>query len=362
MTAIEWTDTTWNPIAGCSKVSPGCKHCFAIRQATRMAGNPNPKIAGKYAPTVAGGNWTGTITVDDAALLKPLRWRTPRTVFVNSMSDLFHEHVADETIDRVLAIMAMTPQHRYQMLTKRSDRMAQYIECVADRGPDEVIYDGMLMATGDDELACAAANIINGLSWPRGVPDPNHPLDGTAIRWPLPNVALGVSVETREYIGRIADLCATPAALRFVSCEPLLAPLQVEYDLACWAQCQKCGGSGSLPVHGGGVICDACDGITTVAAYPKVDQLIIGCESHGPKLGRLSVDGTATPKTWLGWAEREASNATAVGVRVFVKQIPGPDGQLLHSRTVLDNPDHPELRHWPQALRSWQMLPWESHQ
>ena len=126
-THIQWSDETWNPIAGCSKVSAGCTHCYALRDATRLAGNPNPKIRDKYAPTVDDGKWTGQITFDETALDKPLHWRTPRTIFVNSMSDLFHENVADAWIERIFHAMDLAHWHRYIVLTKRPKRMAEWV-------------------------------------------------------------------------------------------------------------------------------------------------------------------------------------------------------------------------------------------
>ena len=126
-TGIEWTDSTWNPFIGCSRVSEGCRHCYAERLAGRFSG----KTEGVYAGTTKAVNglqvWTGKINrAPEETLLKPLHWRTPRRIFVNSMSDLFHENVPDTWIDQIFAVMALCPQHVFQVLTKRPERMLAY--------------------------------------------------------------------------------------------------------------------------------------------------------------------------------------------------------------------------------------------
>jgi len=120
-TGIEWTEATWNPIAGCSIVSPGCTNCYAMREAGRWL-RCEPKFAGLTQPSKAGPVWTGEVRLWEKALDQPLRWKTPRRIFVNSMSDLFHEAVPDEWIDRVFGVMAVCKHHRFQVLTKRADR------------------------------------------------------------------------------------------------------------------------------------------------------------------------------------------------------------------------------------------------
>lgn len=217
-TAIEWTEATWNPIAGCSVLSPGCAHCYAMPMAARIEkmmaalGKPTP-YAGLTQPSKAGPVWNGRIAVaSDETLTQPLRWKRPRRIFVNSMSDLFHEGVADETIDRIFAVMALCPQHTFQVLTKRAARMRAY------------------MATPNRE------NIINGRVWsllgtPRGRKI-EHGGNWRAVL-PLPNVWLGVSTEDQARADeRIPHLLATPAAVRFISAEPLLGAI----DLRCWLE------------------------------------------------------------------------------------------------------------------------------
>jgi protein gp37 len=126
MTGIEWTDETWNPLAGCTIHSAGCTNCYAMKMAARLEAMGSPVYQGLTKKTKAGPVWTGKVNFSEKALLKPLRWKKPRKIFVNSMSDLFHEDVPDEWIDRVFAVMALCPQHSFQLLTKRSGRMREY--------------------------------------------------------------------------------------------------------------------------------------------------------------------------------------------------------------------------------------------
>ena len=186
--SIEWTDATWNPIVGCSLESPGCTNCYAMRMAGRLERMGQEVYRGLTKPTKAGGSvWTGTVRrASNAQLTAPLRWRRPRRVFVNSMSDLFHPDALEDWIADTFNIMADAHWHIYQILTKRSGRMRRVMG-----GPKRHdLWDARL--------------------WHRSV---------------LPNVWLGVSVEDADRMGRIADLAATPAALRFISFEPLLGPL-----------------------------------------------------------------------------------------------------------------------------------------
>lgn len=159
---IEWTEVTWNPATGCKKVSQGCKHCYAERMATRLKAMGSARYLDGFAPTL---HWD--------LLDAPRKWRRPRTVFVNSMSDLFQEDVPLDFIERAFGTMRDCPQHTFQILTKRSARLAK---------------------------------VASKLPWPR-------------------NVWMGVSVESNRVKSRIEDLLAVPAHVRFLSCEPLLGPL-----------------------------------------------------------------------------------------------------------------------------------------
>jgi protein gp37 len=169
--AIEWTEATWNPVTGCDRVSPGCAHCYALDLAARLKrmGQPKYQIDGQRRSSGPGF----AVTLHQDALQAPLRWRTPRLVFVNSMSDLFHEEIPVSFIQEVFSIMAEAHWHVFQVLTKRHERL--------------------LSLAGD-------------LQWPE-------------------NVWMGVSVENRKFVHRADYLREVPAAVRFISAEPLLGPL-----------------------------------------------------------------------------------------------------------------------------------------
>lgn len=161
-TSIEWTDVTWNPVTGCTKVSPGCKHCYAERMAKRLLAMGQERYANGFQ-----------VTLQEDVVEQPLRWRKPRRIFVNSMSDLFHLDVPADFIARVFATMEEADWHQFQILTKRPERLRE---------------------------------LADELPWPK-------------------NVWAGVSVENEDYLWRIVELAAVPAAIRFLSLEPLLGPL-----------------------------------------------------------------------------------------------------------------------------------------
>lgn len=185
-TQIEWTDATWNPVAGCSLASAGCKHCYAMQMARRLEAMGVEKYRGLTQKRGKRVTWNGKVKEDKASLAIPYQWRKPRKIFVNSMSDLFHESVSDEFILSVWQVMKDTPQHNYQILTKRPARMQE---------------------------------ILN-----------------TKIDTVLPNVWLGTSVENATVVERIDDLRKTPAAIRFISFEPLIASVgSVNLENIDWA-------------------------------------------------------------------------------------------------------------------------------
>jgi protein gp37 len=249
-TKIQWTEETWNPTRGCSRISTGCEHCYAERQAIRFRSNG---YAGLVRSTPSGPRWTGKVRLVPDKLEEPLRWRKPRLVFVDSMSDLFHERLTNEEIAEVFGVMAVAgasgsekdsaqgepggcfqgagdgfkrigkmriPQYRrgphtFQVLTKRAARMR---DTVASRRFRERVADAAHRHAQDRRDAGWLSQSISGRpEWG------NHcTLDEF---WPLPNVWLGVSVEVPSYLHRIDHLKQTPAAVRFVSLEPLLADL-----------------------------------------------------------------------------------------------------------------------------------------
>lgn len=171
-TSIEWTDATWNPVAGCAVITPGCTNCYAMRMAARLDAMGVPKYAGLTRKSGERYVWTGKVRLDEASLEIPLKWRKPRKIFVNSMSDLFHADVPAEFVARVWSVMGRTPQHTYQILTKRPERMREVLVTL------------------------------------------NLPV--------LSNVWLGTSVEDAAVLSRLDDLRDTPAIVRFVSFEPLI--------------------------------------------------------------------------------------------------------------------------------------------
>lgn len=172
---IEWTDATWNPVAGCKILSPGCTNCYAMRMAARLQAMGLPKYAGTTRKSGKRYVWTGKIKTDHESLAVPLKWRKPRLVFVNSMSDLFHDSVPFSFVSAVWDTMGAANIHQFQILTKRPDRLAEFV---------------------------------------------------ALRREVLPNVWLGTSVESPAYLGRLDALRKVPAAVRFVSFEPLLARIQ----------------------------------------------------------------------------------------------------------------------------------------
>ena len=193
-TGIVWTDETWNPVTGCTKVSQGCKHCYAERDWHRL----------QHLPRFAGRAFTDVVCHPER-LDQPLRWAKPRRIFVNSMSDLFHPDVPDEFIDKVFAVMSLTPRHVFQTLTKRPDRMRAYMRRI-DASP-------LLL----DIARRVISNTLGTLSVRYD------------FAWPLPNVWLGVSVEDQATADqRIPLLLQTPAAVRFISAEPLFGPIRLD--------------------------------------------------------------------------------------------------------------------------------------
>jgi len=218
---IEWTDATWNPITGCSVVSPGCTNCYAMKLAgTRL--KHIPSRAGLTRDSKAGPVWTGEVRLNEQWLDQPLRWTKPRRIFVCAHGDLFAENVPDEWIDRVFAVMALAPQHTFQVLTKRPARMRTYIKGHQSKIP----YLGRMPL---ERIHLEAADHMEGDG---GYMDTLKSHGGNiyslycSVPWPLPNVWLGVSTEDQARADeRIPDLLATPAAVRFVSAEPLLGPI-----------------------------------------------------------------------------------------------------------------------------------------
>jgi len=232
---IEWCDATISPLYGCTRVSPACQNCYAEKLAARFV--RNPQVQHLYAGTVGtGGKWTGTLNLHPERMEEALRWKKPRRIFVASQADLFHEDVPDSFLDAVFAYMALAPQHTFLLLTKRPERMRRY-------------FFGRRLERVTPALNVTPISVVHGAS--------NSDVL-LYVRWPLPNVWLGVTVEDQQRADeRIPVLLDTPAAKRFVSCEPLLGPVNfslvtVEDNNGCAAQIWPLHGSGLDWVIAGG--------------------------------------------------------------------------------------------------------------
>jgi protein gp37 len=297
---IEWTDATWNPVRGCTPASAGCANCYAIRDTWRLAHNPNPRVAlscaglveqagGQWRPGCAPLRWTGRIRCLPELLEQPLRWRRPRRIFVCSQSDLFHPAVPEAFIDRVIAMTQIAYWHTYQVLTKRPERMREYFSRTTGKG--NVL----------SRVLAAAVQACQDLRPPRGY------VHRGSFGWPYRNVWLGTTVEDRRARNRIAELERTPAAVRYVSFEPLLEDL------------------GDLELAGTGI-----------------GWAIVGGES-GPAARALDV----------AWVRSIVDQCRAVAVSVFVKQLGAAwarepvDGKWSRSADAKGG----DPRDWPEDLR-----------
>lgn len=269
---IEWTEATWNPVTGCFKVSAGCKNCYAERDWDRLAKNPR---ATKYF----GRKFTD-VKCHPEILEQPLRWQKPRRIFVNSMSDLFHESVPDEFIAQVFQIMAQSKNHVFQVLTKRPDRMLAFMSKCSNWG-GWVTHNGQAVKGAYD-----GDGIIVGYD-----------------EWPLPNVWLGVSVEDQQTANeRIPFLLDTPAAVRWVSMEPLLAP--VDLTSVTYERRYGTGLINALTGHKRGHLPN-----TPLGIGPVIDWVVVGGES-GPKARPMHP----------GWVRSLRDQCIAADVPFFFKQ------------------------------------------
>jgi protein gp37 len=243
-TSIEWTDATWNPVAGCTVLTAGCTNCYAMRMAARLDAMGQKKYKGLTRRSGNRAVWTGKVRLDEKSLSMPISWKKPRRVFVNSMSDLFHPAVPAAFVQRVWRVMKDTPQHTYQILTKRPDRMAEIL--------------------GDRRFK------------------------------KLPNVWLGTSVEDERVLGRLDDLRRVPAAVRFVSFEPLI-------------------------------------GSVAAADLTKIDWVIVGGES-GPRARPMNPE----------WVDEIETMCRSFGAAFFFKQWGGKNkkatGRALRGQTFDEMP------------------------
>jgi protein gp37 len=271
--SIEWTEATWNPLLGCSRVSPGCDSCYAINTATIRAGNPHPRVAAAFEGLTERRDgrldWTGRINLLPERLTQPMSWRKPKRIFVNSQSDLFHADVPDEYIAKVFAVMALVPQHTFQLLTKRHARMRSLLNSHAwwTRFSIEVA-----------EMRKAGQSIAYDADGPH-----------------LPNLWLGVSVEDQKWADiRIPALLDTPAAVRWISAEPLLGPVDLSEYLDCqeYKELEYVPGTGNVAWYG-----------------PKLGWIVCGGES-GPGARPMHPD----------WARGLRDQCAEASVPFFFKQ------------------------------------------
>lgn len=243
---------TWNPVVGCSKISEGCRNCYAERMANRLAAMGTE---GYDSEAVLGGQWTGQTVLVKSALQKPLHWKKPRAIFVNSMGDLFHENIDPMHVARVFAVIEQCPQHLFIILTKRAERMARMMR-------------------------------------------PENWLRPESI--PFKNVWLGVTAENQSAADdRIPHLLRTPAAVRFVSCEPLLGEIEAHIPQGC----RSCNHPGNVSLR------DTCTRCGGSGREPSVDWMIVGGES-GPGARPMNPE----------WARSLRDQAQEAGVPFFFKQ------------------------------------------
>lgn len=301
--SIEWTDATWNPTRGCRKISPGCKHCYAETFAERFKGVAGHPYELGFAPRTAPDK-----------LLEPLKWKKPKRIFVNSMSDLFLEDFEDEYIDQVMAVMLLGYWHTYQVLTKRAERMARYLS-------DPSLYDRVLAAANRIRQQIQGHRRLGGLIYNVGISNPS--------KFPAKWIWFGVSVEDQTHADeRIPHLLCAPAAVRFLSCEPLLGPVDIRSSMAS----------------------------RTRMDAGAISWVIVGGESgHGARSFQLE------------WARDIVRQCRKYGIAPFVKQLGGaasdevngiagatlkvPDEALPLVTLRLKNRKGGDMAEWPLDLR-----------
>lgn len=282
-TNIEWTNATWNPITGCTLVSEGCRNCYAAELAVGRLQHHHSREGLARRNADGAAKFTGEVRFNAGWLDQPLRWTKPRRIFVCAHGDLFHEGVPDAWIDRVFAVMALSPQHVFQVLTKRPERMREYL-----KGED------YLNRTAHERVADVALEIC-----PLNLTLENAICIDPSVRgsravsfesWALPNVWLGVSVEDQATADeRIPLLLDTPAAKRWISAEPLLGPLSFRW--AAWQKFKPEGRTGHL------------DGLE------RLDWVVVGGES-----------GRGARPMHPDWVRSLRDQCAAAGVPFFFKQ------------------------------------------
>lgn len=352
---IEWTDATWNPMRGCTRVSEGCRNCYAETVAARFSG-PGQPYHGFADRTRSGSKWTGKVEIAWSVIEAPLQWRRPRRIFVNSMSDFFHPTLPAEELATVYATAIAAHHlrgHTLQILTKRPDRAA------------ELMNSG---AWWDQVNAEAGALVMEHCSpHDRRSDDARATLDDYSAEKPPPGIWLGTSIEDQAAADeRIPHLLRTPAAVRFLSCEPLLGPV----DLGGW-----------LPGETGCQGCDDGEGFATHRCLrsdiPREEQCpeqraVLACIEHGPRdadgapaaitMRRLTIDwviaggesGPAARPTHPEWVRGLRDQCADAGAPFFFKQWGEWLPHTQDGADVISYGGDPKHR-WDQELHSYRV-------
>jgi protein gp37 len=350
---IAWTEETWNPVMGCSKVSAGCTNCYAEKMAARFSGEGAP-----FRGLSDGKRWTGEVRFRTDRLAQPLHWTRPRLVFVNSVSDLFHENLPFDQIAAIFGIMAYASRHTFQVLTKRPQRMLDFFAWLEERAqeehwmacPENAVMAGCRHYHYHCVLRLCAT--VHGVTIPKPAQDPV---------WPLPNVWLGVSAEDQDAANaRVPLLLRAPAAVRWVSAEPLIGLLDLtnldDRDPRHPTRAPAYGGYDAL--RGSAYWAGEVSGWLCYENAPRPDER----RSH---LDWVVVGGESGPgarQCWDEWLVRIVRDCQDADVPVFVKQLGAAyAGRDLAGKSIKDTGDyeprrltHPkggDVSEWPEALR-----------
>lgn len=370
-TGIAWTDASWNPLVGCSRLSEGCRLCYA----ETMAGTRLKEIdayKGLTRDTTSGPRWTGEVRFLVDRMRQPSRWKRPRRIFVNSMSDLFHESVPFEQIAAVLHMVAVNPRHTFQVLTKRPREAARFFADLERRA------EASSAMFPNDSLAWRRGNVLRACALKVGVPLTQEEHTACEV-WPLPNLHLGVTVENQAAANKRIDILLTlPAGVRWLSMEPLLEAVDLSEWIGVIEHCGNCGAETPGPVEEDE--CPACGHKGMIATFggesearwyrgdvgrfrfdveeevwrpytqeeedgeegwnlQRLDWIVVGGESGG---GARPFD--------LLWARDLVQQARQGGVAIFVKQL-GRNPVEEEFKVSLRNPAGADVEEWPEDLR-----------
>jgi protein gp37 len=322
MSKIEWCNDTWNPVRGCDIVSKGCTNCYAMKQAHRFSGKGG-LYEGLTKLTNGGPVWTGKVKLVPDVLDKPLHWKKPRKIFVNSMSDLFHEDIPFDFIATVFAVMSVTTRHTYQILTKRPERMLEFFKWAST---DEEGYTHELSDhVADDKIF---NYFPDRFGW-----DHKTGYDSCGPLYPYENIWLGVSVEDQQSANeRIQLLLQTPAAVRWLSMEPLISGI----DLTSISLARSIRNTNCL--------------IKEIQSPNKIDWVVVGGES-----------GNGARQCNVEWINNIVKQCKSADVPVFVKQLgkhpyfeePGdePEPPIAKRYLSLKNKKGGDINEFPEYLR-----------